>query len=269
MTWKLYREPFILLGGMRALLLQIAHPAIAEGVKLFSNFHEEYLHRAHRTFSAMATLYFGDTRQAMKTARRLYQMHSMIRGTVTFKNNGHEYAKKFTAKNPELLCWVLATLVDTTLIIYEKLYTPLSIEEKEQFFQESKTTASLMGIPLEKYPKDLFHFYQYYHRMLRSDQLDVGDTAIQLSKIILRPPYFGQRLLLNMAAGSLPSKFAQAYGLKQTRKSIRRFERLIWISKFIYKIMPRSLSLAPPYHQAQYRVLKSNKRSPFSPWAVL
>ena len=260
LTWKLYRNPFILLGGMRALLLQIAHPAVAEGVKLFSNFHEEYLYRAHHTFTSMSTLFFGDTQQAIKTARHLYRMHSMIRGTFESQNQGGVVCKKFIATNPELLCWVLATLVDTTLVIYEKVYAPLSLEEKEQFFQESKITASLMGIPIEKYPDNLYHFYLYYNTMLRSDQLEIGETALSLSKIILHPPYFGHRLLTNMAKGSLPLRFARAYGLKQNRRSINRFERLIWIARIIYKITPRFLHLAPPYHQAQYRIAQSKKK---------
>ena len=260
MTWKLYRKPFVLIGSMRAILLQIAHPAIAEGVKKYSNFHKEYFHRAHRTFTAMATLYFGNTQQSMEIARHLYWMHNMIRGEVTQRVGDETITRNFVAKDPDLLCWVLATLVDTTMIIHEKVYGPLNLDEKEQFFQESKITASLMGVPPEAYPDDLYHFYTYYRTMLRSDQLQVGDTAQGLADIILNPPYLGRRLLVLLAKGTLPVEIAKAYDLIQTRRTFKRFDWLIRLARFLYRITPRFLHYAPPYYQAHYRVKKSHKR---------
>src|SRR4051794_13960545 len=37
-TWRLVREPLLLIGGGRALLMQLAHPLVAQGVVEHSDF---------------------------------------------------------------------------------------------------------------------------------------------------------------------------------------------------------------------------------------
>ena len=77
MHWKLYRTPGIILGGYRALLLQVAHPAVADGVRQFSDFKNDYLGRAERTFTNMIKIYFGDRQTALGSAKTLHHIHSM------------------------------------------------------------------------------------------------------------------------------------------------------------------------------------------------
>ncbi len=263
MTWKIYREPTLLLGGVSALLLQIAHPSVAQGVKLFSNFHQEYLYRAQRTFAAMAGFYFGDTALALKTARHLFKMHSMIRGTLTRTIDGQQKVVPFCAKDPELLCWVLATLVHTSLTVYELMHHPLTRDEKKQFFEESKTLAILMGIPNGHYPTDLDSFYRYYHIMLHGNELEVGKTALSLSNIILHPPYGSHRLLKWTGGALLPNHFAKAYQIELTEKEKAHYQKLVRGSKFLLQFVPLAFRYSPPYHQAHYRIKKAKGQRNF------
>jgi uncharacterized protein (DUF2236 family) len=80
-TWEVYRESVFLLGGVRALLLQVAHPAIADGVARFSNFQTDAFGRAFRTFLAMGTLYYGNRAQAESVCQRLERIHTSITGS--------------------------------------------------------------------------------------------------------------------------------------------------------------------------------------------
>ncbi len=260
MTWKIYREPTMLLGGISALLLQIAHPAIAEGVRKFSNFHEEYLYRAHRTFNAMAGFYFGSEALALKTARRLFQMHGMIRGNVGKKVDGWWQVERFCARDPELLTWVLATLVETSLRITELIHGPLPRSEKEQFFQESKIIATLMGIPAESYPDDLTAFEHYYQIMLESNTLQVTPTNMQLARIILNPPYGSNRIFRAMAAVFLPEKFAIEYQLLPSPTEKKWIDRFVRFLRIALKFTPKFVRFAPPYHQARWRQTKARKK---------
>ena len=41
LTWRVNGEAVLLLGGGRALLLQVAHPGVAAGVAEFSNYRED------------------------------------------------------------------------------------------------------------------------------------------------------------------------------------------------------------------------------------
>ena len=61
-TWKLHREVVLLAGWGRAILLQIAHPLVAQGVADHSGFAAERwarMGRLKRTIGAMLALTFG------------------------------------------------------------------------------------------------------------------------------------------------------------------------------------------------------------------
>ena len=75
MTGKIYREPAILIGSYRALLLQVAHPAVAVGVAQYSSFQKDYLGRAYRTFFNMASIFFGSRSEADRKSTRLNSSH--------------------------------------------------------------------------------------------------------------------------------------------------------------------------------------------------
>jgi len=86
----------------------------------------------------------------------------MIRGTVIGNNGGRTINSSYCANDPDLLLWVLATMIDTTLVLYETTCEPLNAFEKNLFYEESKQVALVMGIPPDKYPSTLDSFYKYY-----------------------------------------------------------------------------------------------------------
>ncbi len=258
MTWKMYREPCILLGSSRALLLQIAHPAIADGVKNYSNFQKEMVGRAHRTFTSMIRIWFGDKKTAINSAKRLYNIHSMIRGTAVWEIEDETIYRPYCAADSDLLFWVLATITDTTLVVTEKIIGPMSFKEKNQFYEESKITAQLMGISLEDYPKDLEGFYQRYNSMLSDQTLLVGKTANEIFSAIFNIPYPLRKFLKLIAGGFLPAKIANQFGLPLNKNSKQIFNFIIALSKWNYKLMPAFIRYASPFHQANYRISKAN-----------
>ena len=73
--WRVSREPALLLAGMRALLLQIAHPKIAQGVADHSRYREDPLSRGIRTFIAVYSLVFGRWEEATAAALRVRAVH--------------------------------------------------------------------------------------------------------------------------------------------------------------------------------------------------
>ncbi len=258
MTWKMYREPCILLGSSRALLLQIAHPAIADGVKNFSNFQTEMAGRAHRTFTSMIRIWFGDKKTAINSAKRLYNIHSMIRGTAVWEIEDETIYRPYCAADSDLLFWVLATITDTTLVVTEKIIGQIPLKEKNQFYEESKITAQLMGIPLKDYPDNLDEFYQRYNSMLSDKTLYVGKAGHEISSAIFNIPYPLQKLLKLISGGFLPSKVANQFGLLLNKFSKHIFNFIIAVSKLNNKLIPDFLRYASPFHQANYRISKAN-----------
>lgn len=253
-TWQLYREPLMLTGGIRALLLQIAHPSVADGVARYSNFKSDPLGRGYRTFAAMAMIYFGSKTQAEETAQRLWRIHSAIKG---------EIPGPYSANDPNLLLWVLATLTDTTLKVYEQMpLAGLPADWREQFYEESKIAAQLMGIPKEVYPADLQSFEQYFNEALHQDLLGCSVACREVAQSIVRHPYAPKKLANLLAAGWLPTKLADRLGLQTNANSSIALKRLLKRVFLVYRLIPKSIRWCPSYHQAHYRIARASGKTP-------
>src|SRR5436309_10343098 len=87
-TWRVNREGALLLGGGRALLLQVAHPLVAAGVAEHSNYREDPFGRLYRTLDTVTTIVFGTTDEAHEAAARLARVHERVKGTA---NDGTPY----------------------------------------------------------------------------------------------------------------------------------------------------------------------------------
>jgi len=254
MHWRIYRMPLLAIGGFRALLLQVAHPAVADGVHQFSDFKNDYIGRAERTFSSMIKIYFGDRNTAIKSAMKLHKMHGMIRGNISLVKNGENIDSKYCASDPDLLLWILATMIDTTIVIYEKIIASLTATEKNNYYQECRQTAMLMGIPEDMWPPDLDAFYHYYNAMLDGNILRVDSKAIELSKAIFNVPLISSYLARSFAAGFLSQRFQSAYKLSFSKQDEIRISWLLRLIRGVFFMIPKPLRYAPPYYQALYRV---------------
>ncbi|MFN0174576.1 MAG: oxygenase MpaB family protein [Saprospiraceae bacterium] len=253
-TWQLYRESLTLTGGVRALLLQVAHPAVADGVARFSNFKTDPLGRGYRTFAAMAMIYFGSKTQAEQTAQRLWRMHSTIQG---------EGPNAYSANDPHLLLWVLATLTDTTLQVHKRMPLPdLPPDWQERFYEESKVAARLLGIPESVYPADLQAFEQYFRSMLEGDLLGSTDTCRQVAQSIILHPKAPKKLANLLATGWLPAPLCTRLGIPVSIEATAKLERFLRRYWRVYRLIPKALRWSPAYHQAHYRIAIAQGESP-------
>ena len=80
--WRINREAVLLGSGPTALLLQIAHPLVAEGVAAHSDFRADPFRRLRRTLRTTMDLVFGDGASAEDAVRRLNGIHATVRGAV-------------------------------------------------------------------------------------------------------------------------------------------------------------------------------------------
>ena len=126
-TWKVNREVAVVAGWGRAILLQLAHPAVAAGVHHHSSFRgslRSSVRRLHSTVGSMLSLTFGDTEQMITAAARINAIHDRVRGRV----NDGAGAETYSAHDPDLQRWVHATLLDSIPLTYELLVGPLRRE---------------------------------------------------------------------------------------------------------------------------------------------
>ena len=260
-SWHIYKETIFLFGGVRALLLQVAHPAIADGVARFSSFEKDAFGRAFRTFLAMGTVYFGDTAQARSVGDRLFKMHGTIHGSYLEKQNDSTTLRSYVANDPDLLLWVLATLIDTSILVYEAMLGPLSAELKERFYQENRRTAVLMGIPYDVYPADYQLFKSYVDRTLTDGTLYLDDAGVRTGNAIIYHKLAPTFAVKYLAAGMLPDYLCAPGGIGQTEMSRKKVMRFLKAVGFFYRILPPFLRYAPAYYQAQYRISRSQNQT--------
>ena len=186
--WQINREAVLLGAGPAALLLQVAHPMVAEGVAHHSTFAEDPFKRLHGTIATTMALVFGDGRAAERAVGRLNSVHRGIRGEA-LDEHARELAQSYRAMDPELLLWVQATLIVTSVRAYGRWVAPLSDADKDQFWQEARRVGVRLGISLALSPSDWPALMTYWDRMLADDgPIHPTPTARRLSPMILRPP---------------------------------------------------------------------------------
>ena len=189
-AWRLNREAALLLGaGPRALLLQIAHPLVAEGVDQHSDFRADPWARLAGTLRSYLRIVYGTTSQARGEIRRLNGLHRSIAGPVQDPGAAMRFGGAYAARDPELSLWVHATLVDSTLVTVDRWLEPLSRERRQRFYAETMPIGRLFGVPDGLLPPDVDAFDAYVARMLAPDG-PVHPTAVarELAAVILRPP---------------------------------------------------------------------------------
>ncbi len=253
MTWELYREPVILIGGLRAILLQIAHPAVAHGVSQNSNFRSDLLGRARRTYTAMYQLVFGGLREALGAAKRVHSLHSRIYGSLP-ADASPRGASPYRANDPTLLRWELATLIDGAIEVFETFVRPLSLEEKRRYYQETRLAAAQFGLLPEQMPPTLEAFYEWYHEQLASETLHVGDTARELAGLLFNSPFTRGQLDELLTAGLLPERWRKAYGLAWGPGQQRAWKLLKGTMSRAIHHTPPTLRCVTAWHQAQMRL---------------
>src|SRR5262245_41421395 len=162
-------ESVLILGGGRALLLEIAHPLVAAGVAEHSRFREDPLGRLQRTLDAMSTLAFGERGAALEAARRVERAHLRVRGRLERAVGRFAAGTPYDGRDPELMRWVWATLVDSALEVTARFVAPLPPEAERSYYDDQRALARVLGIPEPLVPRDYAAFRDYFEGMLAGD----------------------------------------------------------------------------------------------------
>ncbi len=189
-AWRLNREAALLLGaGPRAVLLQVAHPLVAEGVAQHSTFLADPWARLEGTLRSYLRIVYGSSPTAGAEIGRLNALHRSVAGPVRDPAAAARFGAAYTARDPGLSLWVHATLIDSTLVAVERWLGPLPQERKARFYAETLVVGRMFGVPEAELPCDLDAFGAYLARMLGPDgPVHPSRTSRELAAAILRPP---------------------------------------------------------------------------------
>ena len=178
LTWQVSTRWTSLLGGPRALLMQVAHPSVGAGVAEHSQFASDPFGRLQRTLDAVMAIGFGSADQRRATLNGLNRVHSRVKGTT---DDGDPYS----AMDPDLQFWVHATLVDTVFCIERRYLRILTRTERGLLYAESTEMARALGIPDRHIPADLATFRSYMREM--NESLVPTDQSRAVARSVTRP----------------------------------------------------------------------------------
>lgn len=258
MFWRVVRHSASFVGAGRAVLLQTAHPWVANGVKQHSRTMDDPISRFRGTFTNVFTMVFGNLDQVMDSAMKVHDIHRKIVGKVEENSGAFSGGSRYMANEVNSMIWVHATLWEGAANMYELIVGPLSAEEKERYYQESKMFAYLFGIPEDALPSNWNEFLEYNEQMWSSDQLSVQAAAKEIAHFIftfkgfLKPVLNRYEIMTSML---MPEPVREQYGMTpDTPKTRAMFERDIRFIKRVYPYLPDHLKYLPPYLEAQRRM---------------
>ncbi len=233
---KVNNEPAIMFGAGRALMLQLAHPAVAQGVQDHSEFKKNPFKRLQGTLEATYAVVFGSAELARGVGRRIQWIHEFVVGPG------------YTANDPSNLLWVHATLCDIALRCYEELVEELSPAEAETYYQEMKQVALVFGVGLEHQPDTLADFRAYWESAVAA--IEVTPVGKDLAGFILDPqlplglhvpfkPLLRIQRLFTL--GSLPPAVRDQLDATWGEREQARYERAQRAVRRTFRLLPRPI----------------------------
>jgi uncharacterized protein (DUF2236 family) len=239
-SWRILGDSSVFVGGIRALVVQSAHPEVAAGVDDHSTYREDPLGRLSRTAVYVTETTYGAMPEVEAAVAVVRDVHRPITGTS-------ERGQPYSASRPEMAAWVHNVLTNSFLSAYQAFGPePLSTDDADSFVSEQTRVGELLGAaPLPTTAADLEAWIVNHPDAAISR---AQTTAIEfLSDPPLEIPVrVGYRLLFNAAVTTIPEPLRRQLGLTETRWADR-------VGKYSIGAMRWALGASPSWQLALTR----------------
>lgn len=235
-------EGILLAGAGRAILLQIADPAVGHGVAAHSQFVAHPMRRLTATLTYIYALSNGDADDIAAVRRAVNRAHGPVRSAP-----GERPA--YNAFDPEAQLWVTATLYDSAVSLWERIFGPLDEAEAERVYQQYAVLGTTLQMPDGLWPATRADFAEYWAGRL--EQLEVDRDVRRVSDALLTarnapaPVRAAMPLMRFVTAGLLPDRLREPFGFRWTDERQRRFDRLLDGIALVYRALPTAARQLP------------------------
>jgi uncharacterized protein (DUF2236 family) len=202
-TWRVGREPAAFVAGLRALLQQSLHPAVAGGFDALSDYRARPWLRLTRTAEYVAVTTYGTVAAARGAGDAVRRVHAR-----TFPDPDTGVERRLD--EPELLLWVHACLVDAFLDVTTRSGLDLTDAERDRYVAEQVRSAELVGLDPADVPHDTGSLAAYL--AAQQPSLRLTPAAVDAVALLMAPPLPVRLELLTPARAGWTTLAALAYG---------------------------------------------------------
>ena len=205
-SWRVIGDVSVFIGGIRALLIQAAHPEVVAGVDDHSRYRDDPLGRLSRTSFYVTSATYGAMPEVADAIDLVRSAHQGVSGT---SHRGRAYS----ASTPELAAWVHNTLTDSFLEAYQRFGGRLSTAEADQFVAEQiKVGKMLDASPLPTTARELRAWITGHQGLAPSPGMKpairfLRDPPIPAAQKV------GYQVLMNGAITTIPRRLTSILGL--------------------------------------------------------
>ena len=257
MLRRVQREFVVAFAGPRALLMQATHPVAFAGFFASTTALDDPYPRLERTARVLRAITWGTREEADRATAPVRRVHARMRGTLAEPVGRFPAGTPWRADDPELLLWIIATLVDSNLLVYERYVGRLTRAEREAYWQDFRTVGELFGLARADSPADFPAFRRHVRDVLASGDLEVDDRARGLAvDIVMRPPLpphlLPVRELVNqITIGLLPSEVRRLYGFRwDPVRAVAVRGGQEYLRRLVVPLLPERVRLVPGARQA-------------------
>ena len=209
LSWRIFKNPVVLfVGGVAAVILELAEPAVRTGVWEHSSFRTDPVRRLQRTGRAAMVTVYGARSTAETMIAGVVRLHHRITGETPA-------GEVYSANDVGLLTWVQATAAFGFAAAYDGYVRPLGREELDRLYAEGMPAARLYGAldaPTSEAERDALF------EAMRT-RLDPSPIIFEFLAIMRTAPAFPaplrplQRLLVRAAVEITPDWIRRRLGL--------------------------------------------------------
>lgn len=215
-VWKVHGNLGTLVGGVRALLLQAAHPAPLAGVEQHSRYESDPMGRLAGTTRWLTITTFGSKQIIEREAARVNAMHSKVKGDYTDKSGANS---SYRAQDSRFLLWVHCAFTDSFIKSHLALGYELP-QGPDEYVKEWAKSAIPLG--LTDAPKSMAEL-EATLKDFRENDLARTEKTLEVVRFILKPPFGSAgllfyRIISNASVATLDSNELEILGLKAKSK---------------------------------------------------
>ncbi len=261
-TWRVVREPLVGLGAPRALLLQAAHPLVAQGALDHSRFASDPAGRFQSTVRWVTAVVFGTTAEARAACRWVNELHRPVRGRLPRPHATRRVAAgtAYSADDPSLLRWVHAVLIDTLMVSHDAFVGGLSDPDRDRMVREWDGVARLLGLSRSPCWSGWDDLQAEIARAVVDGPVAPGPGSRRVARTILgTPPRGTARRALRplgtlLVTGLLPAPIRAGYGLAFTPLDRLAHAAACRALRRARPHLPAGLRVSPAHRFAQARL---------------